>query len=211
MAACRSSRTSPKGPNPSSHRLIDEDGIADWQGKKVENTIAQDEPVFGLVGSDDDSDLDSDSECLDGVEHCKQNKHQRLDEPSIPMTPITPNSATLMIDPSTAVNEEAKLMGVKRRKMVTGLSFLIRREKGTTARLFTKSLRLPTLVEGPYPLHLSLTSLAMVPCLVCISGGLGLPLSCRCYAPGQQLRQELPGCILERDPKGFCRPMVWTS
>ncbi|KUJ24605.1 uncharacterized protein LY89DRAFT_713415 [Mollisia scopiformis] len=93
----------------------------------------------------------------------------------ISMTPITPNSATFMVDPSTQEDEEEGLLDTKRSKMVSSLSFLIRREKGTTALLFTDSLKVLVPVEGPYSSQLSLASLpATAPHLVCIAGGVGI-------------------------------------
>ena len=158
--------------------------VVEMSSTTVENAIEEDGPVFGILGSDSDSD--SDSDLVDSAEesytgykvHQRQKSlHQCLEQPEIPMTPITPNSATFMVDPSANEGNERKMIGIKHSKMVTGLSFLIRREKGTTAQLFTKSLKIPVLVEGPYSSHLSLGTLAAtVPQLVCIAGGVGIAL-----------------------------------
>lgn len=61
------------------------------------------------------------------------------------------------------------------KEMVTGLSFLIRREKGLTAKLFTTTSRMRVLLEGPYPSHMPFSDLvATVPHLVFVAGGVGI-------------------------------------
>ena len=90
---------------------------------------------------------------------------------------MTPHSATFMI-PKVDEETEPRLesnMSKGNCNVVTGLSFLIRRERGITARLFSKSLTLPLLIEGPYLTSISLSSaVKSSPHIFCIAGGVGI-------------------------------------
>jgi len=100
-----------------------------------------------------------------------------VNQPS-PLTPATPHSDTAMV-PEFDRDEEAGLFKSHsnniHNNIVTGFSFLIRRERGITARIFRHALTLPVLIEGPYPTTISLSNAALTsPHVVCIAGGVGI-------------------------------------
>ncbi|KAH8595865.1 ferric reductase like transmembrane component-domain-containing protein [Bisporella sp. PMI_857] len=141
--------------------------------------------VFELVGSDSDSDIESDSEFKLDQPHerrylkCDEQRltygkddYDAIREP-IPMTPITPipSSATVMLADSERDDNFRNSQSV-----TNGLSFLIRREQGATGHLFTTSRKLRVLVEK-YSTHISRNFSILTtatPNLVCIAGGVGI-------------------------------------
>ncbi|KAF1994330.1 hypothetical protein P154DRAFT_527126 [Amniculicola lignicola CBS 123094] len=137
----------------------------------------QEGPLFGLV--DTDSDSDGDSEMQQGPSSQGTARYTPLsDSPdrksnkgqlSIPLAALTPATSTSAMPLLPASDKEEPPA------WSSGLSFLVRRQKGTTARLFNDMVTLPVLVEGPYSSHVNLLHLAATYShIVCIAGGVGI-------------------------------------
>ncbi|PMD35086.1 hypothetical protein L207DRAFT_570654 [Hyaloscypha variabilis F] len=137
--------------------------VVEKRDNRVEKSLKHGEPVFEIVGSDDDSDLDDRSE----FDHYK---YRLLCTNDPPLRNIHDTGGYEEKEPRLEID-----IGKSNGNTVTGLSFLIRRERGITARLFTKSLTLPVLIGGPYPTSISLSSaVSSSPHIFCIAGGVGI-------------------------------------
>ncbi|KAM0270866.1 hypothetical protein ACHAQH_009292 [Verticillium albo-atrum] len=126
---------------------------------------------FELVGSDSETSADLEKERAHDFDEVPNGSHS-LRPDSIPLTPVTPqtpHSGTALL---TREDDEDDDEPSKNASPTPCLTFLIRREKGLTAKLAASS-SLPVLVETAPP-PLSLNRYATDPHVVCLIGGAGI-------------------------------------
>ncbi|KAM0328574.1 hypothetical protein ACHAQA_004982 [Verticillium albo-atrum] len=132
---------------------------------------------FELVGSDSEASADLEKERAHDFDDGPQS-HRSLLPDSIPLTPVTPqtpHSGTALLtshDDDHDDDDDDDDDISKNTAPTSCLTFLIRREKGVTARLAASS-SLPVLVETAPP-PLSLNRYATDPHIVCVIGGAGI-------------------------------------
>ena len=153
---------------------------SDNSNRVAERPVDQGEPAFELVGSDSDSEFDSDPEVQGGSDSqddaCRPTSIPLVEQQGAryialgSMTPVTPSV------PGSALPLLSDTFDDKHSAWGRELSFIIRRHRGVTARLFANDdLALPVLVEGPYHPHINLFELAATSShVVCIAGGVGI-------------------------------------
>ncbi|KAL9949723.1 hypothetical protein ACHAQF_001653 [Verticillium nonalfalfae] len=129
---------------------------------------------FELVGSDSEASADLEKERANDFDDTSH-EQRALHPDSIPLTPVTPqtpHSGTALLAHEEQDDDEMDDERPKHTSPIPCLTFLIRREKGLTARLAATS-SLPVLVETAPP-PLSLNRYATDPHVVCVIGGAGI-------------------------------------
>jgi NAD(P)H-flavin reductase len=168
--------------------------VAEKRPEKISKTLEYDNAVFDLVGSDDESEDGDEKSHLnidqkDTVFHSddsdteasftneKEYDSQLWPESQPAISQKSPHSTALthLKSPQDDHTNFFSTSTTTQKNTITGLSFLIRREQGTTARLFTNTLSHRVLIEGAYPTTIShSTAVSTSAHVVCIAGGVGI-------------------------------------